>query len=256
MVSIPHSTAPGMPSRKSARPITEPVKTLIANCPKNNRLRRCPASSSASVVRCRSSVPASLISRLRRSSRLKRMKTKHENDNSKLHHRMCDLVKHTDQGLQGSEPRVPQLDGDGLRCDACCRRIRYGPIEFELEFLEHASGSIHDTAPARCQLQRSRLLTQCGFIGWKVTCEAGEGTTDEIGRASNGKHRHRHRDQHGDTPRQMHFLQPAHDRRQENCQQQGQNHGDDNVLAKIEYDADGHEDEQAICKRCACIALE
>ena len=148
---------------------------------------------------------------------MKRTKTKHENDNSKLHHRMCDPVKHTDQWLQRSEPRVPQLDGDGLRCDACRRLIWYGSIEFELEFLEHACGSIYHPAPARCQLQSSRLLPECSFIGWKVTCEASKGTTYEIGRASNSEHRHRHRDQHGDTPRQMHFLQPAHHRRKENC---------------------------------------
>ena len=55
-------------------PMMRPKAVLIANCVKKYRLRRRAASSSATVVRCRSLEPNSRISRSRRSSCCNRIK--------------------------------------------------------------------------------------------------------------------------------------------------------------------------------------
>ena len=71
----PQSAGVGMPIAHRPRPMTRPKLALMPSWAMKNRLRRSPASSSASVVRCRSVEPKTRMKRSRRSSFCSRMNT-------------------------------------------------------------------------------------------------------------------------------------------------------------------------------------
>ena len=229
---------------------------------RNSRLSRCPASSSAAVVRCMSCDPASRMKRFRRSCRCIRMKIT----------KMTTMPVVVSGWISGwmMATRVVSVPGSGclistgigLSC-GCRRRPSIdlppgGIVQLAVEFPQHfrcafqrARAAGRDAAQV-LNLVTQRLLVAGQFLGQPV------GLRDhQAAEAEDDREADEHRDQHRQPARHPPGLQPDDERREHETEEHRKRHRNQDFAGEVQagddQPGDREIDQRGAFGRCSSI---